>query len=65
MKILRTDKEYQALVEQKEKALEGCDVCPCCGGRNIKHKYYINSENGLAVTTFRCICGAKSWVVFD
>ena len=30
MKMLRTKEQVENLEKKKQKALEGCDVCPCC-----------------------------------
>lgn len=48
MKIIKTKEQADALKLNKEKANEGCDICPCCGRKN--------SLNGLIVPMWN-----KTW----
>lgn len=46
MKITRTSKEYKTKIQLKEEALRGCDVCPCCGSKNV-HRYDVDCLYGI------------------
>lgn len=40
MKITRTAKDVQKIEKRRQKAREGCDVCPCCGNTDIRCSIY-------------------------
>lgn len=40
MKILKTNKDITNYKLQKEQALQGCDICPCCGDKDKWRPFY-------------------------
>lgn len=46
MKIVKTAKKHKGYNLQKQKANEGCMICPCCGETKTVD-YYINKGKGI------------------
>ena len=51
MKLIRDKKYVDKYKRQKQKALEGCEVCPCCGEETWidwrKHQFLSLTLNGF------------------
>lgn len=69
MKITRTkemyEREQNKYIESRDKALKGCDVCPCCGERDNIDRWYRRQNKlfvGLTIVyTFECNKCRTKW----
>ena len=51
MRIIRTPEDKEKERIEREKANEGCDVCPCCGKID---KIYVSIDDGNKCNCCKC-----------
>lgn len=77
MRVLRTKEQVDKIKKKKEKAIEGCEVCPCCGKKEWvdwqRHSHIAFTLKGFVEKErryYKCrLCGAMwrsgSYIVED